>query len=87
MSGMFSGLNLGLMALDKTELQIVMNCGVEKEKNYARKIRPVRNKGNYLLCTLLLSNVLVNSTLTILMDELTGGEPHQLDMNFRVGEF
>uniref|UniRef100_A0A672PKK1 Metal transporter n=1 Tax=Sinocyclocheilus grahami TaxID=75366 RepID=A0A672PKK1_SINGR len=77
LSGMFSGLNLGLMALDPMELQIVQNCGTEKEKNYARKIEPVRSQGNYLLCSLLLGNVLVNTTLTILFflgdaSELTG---------------
>ena len=33
----------------------------------------VRARGNFLLCTLLLSNVLVNNTFTILMDQLTGG--------------
>lgn len=61
------------MALDRTELKIYMNTGSEKEKGYARAIIPVRNHGNYLLCTLLLGNVLVNSTLTILLDELTSG--------------
>ncbi|XP_030635921.1 metal transporter CNNM2 isoform X4 [Chanos chanos] len=72
LSGMFSGLNLGLMALDPMELQIVQNCGTEKEKNYARKIEPVRSQGNYLLCSLLLGNVLVNTTLTILLDDIAG---------------
>ncbi|XP_027035041.2 metal transporter CNNM2 isoform X2 [Tachysurus fulvidraco] len=72
LSGMFSGLNLGLMALDPMELQIVQNCGTEREKNYARKIEPVRSQGNYLLCSLLLGNVLVNTTLTILLDDIAG---------------
>lgn len=71
LSGMFSGLNLGLMALDPMELRIVQSCGTDKEKKYARKIEPIRRKGNYLLCSLLLGNVLVNTTLTILLDDLT----------------
>ncbi|KAM8760722.1 metal transporter CNNM4 isoform 1-T1 [Acanthopagrus schlegelii] len=71
LSGMFSGLNLGLMALDPMELRIVQSCGTEKEKKYARKIEPIRRKGNYLLCSLLLGNVLVNTTLTALLDDLT----------------
>ncbi|XP_052468918.1 metal transporter CNNM2 isoform X1 [Carassius gibelio] len=72
LSGMFSGLNLGLMALDPMELRIIQNCGTEKEKNYAKRIEPVRSQGNYLLCSLLLGNVLVNTTLTILLDDIAG---------------
>uniref|UniRef100_A0A8C2HN40 Metal transporter n=1 Tax=Cyprinus carpio TaxID=7962 RepID=A0A8C2HN40_CYPCA len=58
--------------LDPMELRIVQNCGTEKEKNYAKKIEPVRSQGNYLLCSLLLGNVLVNTTLTILLDDIAG---------------
>merc|ERR1719510_571437 len=73
LSGLFSGLNLGLMALDQTELKIVQNTGSDKEKAYANKIFPIRSHGNFLLCSLLLGNVLVNNTLTILLDILTSG--------------
>ena len=34
-SGLFSGLNLGLMSLDQTELKIVQNTGTDTEKGYA----------------------------------------------------
>ena len=71
-SGMFSGLNLGLMALDPTTLKIVMESGTKKQRKHAKAIYSVRKHGNYLLCTLLLGNVLVNSTLTVLLDSVLG---------------
>lgn len=73
LSGIFSGLNLGLMALDVNELEVVIRSGTPDEKKYAEAILPYRRKGNLLLCTLLLGNVLVNNVLTILLDTLAGG--------------
>ena len=36
-------------------------------------IQPIRAMGNFLLCSILLGNVLVNNTLTVMLDTLTGG--------------
>ena len=73
LSGLFAGLNLGLMTLDKNELKVISLQGTEEEKMYARVIEPIRKKGNYLLCTILLSNVMINSTTTVLLDQLVSG--------------
>ncbi len=73
MSGLFSGLNLGLMALDKTELKLVQNTGTLTERKFADKIAPIRQNGNFLLCSLLLGNVLVNNALTLLIEDVWSG--------------
>ena len=61
------------MALDKTELILLKKCGSTKQKKYASVILPLRRNGNFLLCTLLLGNVLVNNTITILLDDISNG--------------
>ncbi|CBY24153.1 unnamed protein product [Oikopleura dioica] len=73
LSGTFSGLNLGLMALDPQQLKILTTSGTPDEIKFSKSVLPVRIHGNFLLCTLLLGNVLVNNTLTILLDDLTSG--------------
>lgn len=73
LSALFSGLNLGLLSLDKTDLKVIINTGSQKERMEALKIAPVRNHGNFLLCSLLFSNVLVNTVLTLVMDTVFGG--------------
>ncbi|KAH7829724.1 putative metal transporter CNNM2 [Monocercomonoides exilis] len=72
-SAMFSGLNLGLLALDKLNLQILIDLGNEKERKQAAKIMRIRKSGNILLCTLLLGNVMVNTGVSLLMEQVGGG--------------
>lgn len=69
LSGLFSGLTLGLLSLDKNELARKISLG-DKE---AKKVYPVRQRGNLLLCTLLLGNVGVNSTLAIFLGNIASG--------------
>jgi CBS domain containing-hemolysin-like protein len=73
LSAVTSGLNLGLMSLDMNELAVISSCGDPRERSYARTIAPLRKRGNYLLCSLLLGNVMVNSTLTVILEEMTSG--------------
>lgn len=73
LSGLFSGLTLGLLGLDLNGLQIVQKGDDQYLAKCAEKIAPVREKGNMLLCTLLLGNVAVNSGLSILMADIASG--------------
>ena len=72
LSGLFSGLNLGLMSLDQTELAIVIKTGTEADQENAKAISPVRALGNFLLCSLLFGNVLVNVIIPMLLDSIPG---------------
>ena len=73
LSGLFSGLTLGLMSLDPQQLEIVQAGGSPTERKQAERILPIRQKGNQLLCTLLLGNTLVNAGIAILTASFTSG--------------
>lgn len=69
LSGVFSGLTLGLMTLSSSDLKRKSELG----DKHATKIYPIRKNGNLLLCTLLVGNVLVNSILSIYLSGLYTG--------------
>ena len=69
LSGLFSGLTLGLLSLDAQSLKRRAKHGDAA----AAAIYPVRKKGNLLLTTLLLGNVAVNTTLSIFLGTIASG--------------
>ena len=69
LSGLFSGLTLGLLSLDAQSLRRRAKHGDAD----AATIYPVRIKGNLLLTTLLLGNVAVNTTLSIFLTNVASG--------------
>ena len=73
LSGLFSGLTLGLLGLDLSELEIVKGGGSATERRRAAKVMGIRKDGNRLLCTLLLGNVAVNALLSIFLSGVTSG--------------
>eukprot|EP00931_Biecheleriopsis_adriatica_P065901 TRINITY_DN40351_c0_g1_i1.p1 TRINITY_DN40351_c0_g1~~TRINITY_DN40351_c0_g1_i1.p1 ORF type:complete len:620 (+),score=120.04 TRINITY_DN40351_c0_g1_i1:37-1860(+) len=73
LSGLFSGLTLGLMGLDLIGLETVEKGDNIELARCAAKIKPIRERGNLLLCTLLLGNVAVNSALSILTADVASG--------------
>lgn len=68
-SGVFSGLTLGFFSLSKDDLE----RKAELKDPQAIKVYNVRKDGNLLLCTLLIGNVAVNSTLSIFLGSITSG--------------
>ena len=68
-SALFSGLILGLMGLDVYDVKRKMKDG----NPYAKKIYPLRAKGNLLLSSLLLGNVFVNAVLSIFLGSIASG--------------
>ncbi len=68
-SATFSGLTLGYFTLDTQTLRRQAKLGDIQ----AKKILPIREKGNQLLTTLLLGNVAVNSILSVYLSSLVSG--------------
>ncbi len=69
MSAIFSGLTIGSFSLSISALEQKIKLGDKR----AEKVYKVRKNGNLLLCTLLLGNVAVNSTVAIILGEIATG--------------
>ena len=69
LSGLFSGLTLGLMTLSAAELKRKAHLGDRD----ALLVYRVRKDGNLLLTTLLIGNVAVNATISIFLGSISTG--------------
>ncbi|MBD3244912.1 MAG: DUF21 domain-containing protein [Candidatus Moranbacteria bacterium] len=69
LSGMFSGLTLGLLSIKKNDLERKIKLGDRR----AKKIYSIRKNGNFLLCVLLIGNVAVNAAISIYLSNLASG--------------
>ena len=71
LSGCFSGLNLGLMSLTVEDLNIIIDSSDdETQVRHAKRIKPLRQRGNLLLCTLLIGNTVVNVMLSVVTEPI-----------------
>ncbi|XP_068190904.1 metal transporter CNNM3-like isoform X1 [Antennarius striatus] len=70
--GVLRTVNLSLLWLDPVELYVLHSCGSEEEKRAAKRLEPVRRRGNFLTCSLLFLCVVGHSVLGVLFYRVLG---------------
>ncbi|XP_061886750.1 metal transporter CNNM3 isoform X2 [Entelurus aequoreus] len=70
--GLLRTVNLSLLWLDPVELYVLHSCGSEEEKRAAKRLEPIRRRGNFLACSLLFLCVLGHSVLGVLLYRALG---------------
>ncbi|XP_037607759.1 metal transporter CNNM3 isoform X2 [Sebastes umbrosus] len=71
-SGLLRTVNLSLLWLDPVELYVLHSLGSEDEKRAAKRLEPVRRRGNFLTCSLLFLCALGHSVLGVLLYRALG---------------
>ncbi|XP_031143655.1 metal transporter CNNM3 isoform X2 [Sander lucioperca] len=64
--------NLSLLWLDPVELYVLHSCGSEEEKRAAKRLEPIRRRGNFLTCSLLFLCAMGHSVLGVLLYRALG---------------
>ncbi|XP_068430053.1 metal transporter CNNM3 isoform X2 [Clinocottus analis] len=64
--------NLSLLWLDPVELYVLHSCGSEEEKRAAKRLEPIRRRGNFLACSLLFLSAVGHSALGVLLYRALG---------------
>ncbi|KAK6736862.1 hypothetical protein RB195_019512 [Necator americanus] len=60
-----SGANFAYMRMSINDMALIMDNGDEPHKTHARKIFKYRKQSNWLICTMAVTNILVNTIFTI----------------------
>ncbi|XP_066506906.1 metal transporter CNNM3 isoform X2 [Hoplias malabaricus] len=60
-------LSLSLLWLDPLELYVLHSCGSEDERRTAKRLEPIRRRGNFLVCSLLFLCALAHSAVGVLL--------------------
>uniref|UniRef100_A0AAY5K306 Metal transporter n=1 Tax=Esox lucius TaxID=8010 RepID=A0AAY5K306_ESOLU len=70
--GVLRSVNLSLLWLDPLELYVLHSCGSEEDKRAAKRLEPIRRRGNFLVCSLLFLCALGHSVLGVLLYRALG---------------
>ncbi|KAM9307019.1 metal transporter CNNM3 [Pholidichthys leucotaenia] len=70
--GLLRTVNLSLLWLDPVELYVLHSCGSEEEKRAAKRLEPIRRRGNFLTCSLLFLCAVGHSALGVLLYRALG---------------
>ncbi|GAB4822451.1 hypothetical protein N2152v2_009497 [Parachlorella kessleri] len=65
-----AGLTLGLLSIDKLELEVIKRSGTDHEREMVEKVQRIIAHPHYLLATLLLTNAAALEMLPIFLDRL-----------------
>jgi len=69
-AGTMSGLTLGLLSLDRLDLEVMLRTGTPKEQVLARRLLPIVAHPHWVLCTLVILNTLAGMALPLCLDRL-----------------
>ncbi|XP_062995538.1 metal transporter CNNM3 [Elgaria multicarinata webbii] len=65
-------LQLSTLWLDPVEMYVLRDCGSEAEREASKALEPVRQRGTFVLCSLLLLSSLANAALAVLFYQAVG---------------
>ncbi|GBF96396.1 hypothetical protein Rsub_09195 [Raphidocelis subcapitata] len=69
-SGLMSGLTLGLLSLDRLDLEVMLRTGTPKERRMAARLAPIVKYPHWVLATLVIFNTVSSVALPLCMDRL-----------------